>query len=248
MKPAQIAIGAVAAIAIAGLAYQAGRSQAPAVVANGAAVPASAPAPEASAVLASAAAAASVPLVAESSASVPAINPAASTPAPQAAAKAPSKPAPRPAPKPANPAPTPAPQEHSHVAKADPEGIEAQHQKPVEPAPPKLCAECATVVQIRSEQREGKGSGLGAVGGAVLGGLLGNQIGGGNGKTLATVAGAAAGGLAGNSIEKSRNARQVWVVRVSYQDGRTRSFEYEHQPDLRVDMVVRERDGVLERY
>ena len=82
----------------------------------------------------------------------------------------------------------------------------------------------------------------------MLGGLLGNQIGGGNGKTLATVAGAAAGGLAGNSIEKSRNARQVWVVRVSYPDGRTRSFEYEHQPDLRVDMVVRERDGVLERY
>jgi uncharacterized protein YcfJ len=113
---------------------------------------------------------------------------------------------------------------------------------------PKLCAECATVVDVHSERREGKASGLGAVGGALLGGVLGHQVGGGTGKKIATVAGAAAGGFAGNSVEKSQTAREVWMVRVSYPDGDKRSFEFDHRPDFRVNTVVRVRDGVLERY
>lgn len=124
----------------------------------------------------------------------------------------------------------------------------ARTQAPAPAAEPKLCAECATVVDVHSEHREGKASGLGAVGGALLGGVLGHQVGGGTGKKIATVAGAAAGGFAGNQVEKSQTARQVWMVRVSYPDGDKRSFEFDHQPDFRVNSVVRVRDGVLERY
>ncbi|MCV2368025.1 glycine zipper 2TM domain-containing protein [Roseateles oligotrophus] len=120
-------------------------------------------------------------------------------------------------------------------------------QAPVAEAP-KLCAECATVVDVRSEQREGKASGIGVVGGALLGGLLGHQVGGGTGKKLATVAGAAAGGFAGNQVEKSHGAHQVWTVRVSYPDGGKRSFEFDHQPEFRVNAVVRVHNGSLERY
>lgn len=119
---------------------------------------------------------------------------------------------------------------------------------PAPAAEPKLCAECATVVDVHSEHREGKASGLGAIGGALLGGVLGHQVGGGTGKKLATVAGAAAGGFAGNQVEKSQTARQVWMVRVSYPDGDKRSFEFDQRPDFRVNTVVRVHNGVLERY
>lgn len=114
-------------------------------------------------------------------------------------------------------------------------------------AKPVLCNECATVLSVRQEQRAGEASGLGAVGGAVIGGLLGNQVGGGNGKTLATVGAAAAGGYFGNEMEKKHKAHQVWRVRVAFSDASTRSFEFAHDPGVKVDEVVRVRDGELVR-
>jgi uncharacterized protein YcfJ len=85
--------------------------------------------------------------------------------------------------------------------------VQAASEKPAAEAPAKsalasLCEGCALVKDVHTEQRKGKGSGVGAVGGAVVGGLLGHQVGGGSGKSLMTVGGAVAGGVAGNEIEK----------------------------------------------
>ncbi|RQO55922.1 hypothetical protein DBR47_18800 [Paucibacter sp. KBW04] len=127
------------------------------------------------------------------------------------------------------------------------DGASAAKQVPVAQAKPALCHECATVLSVRKEQRAGEASGLGAVGGAVIGGLLGNQIGGGNGKKLATVGGAAAGGYFGNEMEKKHKAQQVWLVKVGFSDASTRSFEFANDPGVKVDEVVRVRDGELIR-
>ncbi len=111
----------------------------------------------------------------------------------------------------------------------------------------RLCDGCAWVQAVRTEQREGKGSGLGAVGGAVVGGLLGNQIGGGTGKKLATVGGAVAGGVAGNAVEKNSKTRTVWIVQLVNRDGSQRSVEQGDDPHLRPGDKVVERDGQLTR-
>jgi outer membrane lipoprotein SlyB len=103
------------------------------------------------------------------------------------------------------------------------------------------------VLSIQQETREGKASGLGAVGGAVIGGLLGNQIGGGNGKKIATVGGVVAGGMAGHEIEKHQKAQRVWVVRVKNSDGRSQTFVRESDPQFSVGDVLQLRDGQFQR-
>lgn len=112
---------------------------------------------------------------------------------------------------------------------------------------PALCSECARVVEVHEETRQGKASGIGAVGGAVLGGLLGNQVGGGTGKKIATIGGAVAGGYAGNEIEKRQKSHRVWVVRLSHADGSTQRLEQGQDPGLRSGDVVVVRDGRIER-
>lgn len=119
--------------------------------------------------------------------------------------------------------------------------------KPAKPEAVALCADCARVLAVQEETREGKASGLGAVGGAVIGGLLGNQIGGGTGKKIATVGGAVAGGMAGNEIEKRQKSHRVWVVRVKLDDGRVQSFVREHDPQFQVGDVLRVRNGQWQR-
>lgn len=109
----------------------------------------------------------------------------------------------------------------------------------VEQSPPALCQSCGRVTDVHTESRHGKASGVGVVGGAVVGGLLGNMVGGGNGKKLATVGGAVAGGYAGNEIEKSQKSYNVWIVQVQERDGRTRRFERNSDPGLRVGDEVR---------
>lgn len=112
---------------------------------------------------------------------------------------------------------------------------------------PALCSECARVAEVHEETRQGKASGVGAVGGAVLGGILGHQVGGGTGKKLATIGGAVAGGYAGNEIEKRQKAHRVWVVRVTHADGRSQRFEQAQDPGLRTGDVVVVHDGRIER-
>lgn len=135
----------------------------------------------------------------------------------------------------------PAPQ---RLASADAPTVREQthqtHAAAAEPsAPPALCNGCGRVTDVHTETRRGKASGVGAVGGAVVGGLLGNMVGGGNGRKLATVGGAVAGGYAGNEIEKNQKTTTVWVVQVEERDGRTRRFERNADPDLRVGDQVR---------
>jgi len=131
------------------------------------------------------------------------------------------------------------------VREVRPAPIERQAQPaPVaERAAPALCAGCARVTAVHTETRQGKASGVGAVGGAVVGGLLGNMVGGGNGKKLATVAGAVGGGYAGNEIEKSQKSYTVWIVQVKDADGRARRFERSADPGLRVGDEVRLTDN-----
>ncbi|QPF71948.1 glycine zipper 2TM domain-containing protein [Roseateles sp. DAIF2] len=147
----------------------------------------------------------------------------------------------------AEPAPRPVSSSHSKPAPAK----QQQHQQQQQPvastaAPaPRLCDECSRVVSVQSEERQGEGSGLGAIGGAVIGGLLGNQVGGGSGKKIATVGGAVAGGYAGNEIEKRHKSYRVWVVRLADRDGATRRHEQRQDPQVRAGDVVVVRDGLL---
>ncbi|MCH7342492.1 glycine zipper 2TM domain-containing protein [Pelomonas sp. CA6] len=135
----------------------------------------------------------------------------------------------------------------THQGGGKPPVVAGETAPPAQAAAPRLCAECATVVSVRAETRQGEASALGTIGGAVVGGLLGNQIGGGTGRKIATVGGAVAGGYAGREIEKRANSHQVWVVRLRYGDQSTRSMELRHDPGLRSGDVVRVRDGQIER-
>ncbi len=88
-----------------------------------------------------------------------------------------------------------------------------------------VCSNCGTVESATPIQREGSGTGLGAVAGGVLGAVVGNQVGGGNGRAAATVLGALGGGWAGNTVEKKMKKETLYQVRVRMEDGGSRSFE-----------------------
>ena len=95
-----------------------------------------------------------------------------------------------------------------------------------QPAPVRsVCGNCGTVESATPIQREGSGTGLGAVAGGVLGAVVGNQMGGGNGRTAATVLGALGGGWAGNTVEKKMKKETLYQVRVRMEDGGSRTFE-----------------------
>lgn len=124
------------------------------------------------------------------------------------AEKAAPAPVPRPvATKTAKPAPAVAPLEAKAV--------------PVKP----VCANCATVTAVTPVEREGQGSGTGAVAGGVLGAIVGNQVGQGQGKDLATIIGAIGGGIAGNQVEKKMKKVTVYQVDLRLDDGGRRTLE-----------------------
>ena len=76
---------------------------------------------------------------------------------------------------------------------------------------------------------------------------LGHQIGSGRGNTVATIAGAGVGAYAGNEIEKNRNARHVWVLKLSRADGSTQRLEQGQDPGVVPGDVVIVRNGHVER-
>jgi outer membrane lipoprotein SlyB len=116
---------------------------------------------------------------------------------------------------------------------------------PVAQAP--ACYDCGRVVAINAVQSQPQqGSGLGGIGGAVVGGLLGNQVGNGNGRTVATIAGAVGGAYAGNEVEKRTRVTTTYQVRVKMEDGQSRNFPYNNQPNWRVGDRVRVVDGYLQ--
>lgn len=108
------------------------------------------------------------------------------------------------------------------------------------PAPAQtLCAGCGKVVAVNLHEKEGEGGALGIIAGGATGAVLGHQVGGGMGKDLATIAGAVGGAYAGKKIEEKVKTRKVWAVSVRYDDGRTHSFEFAQDPDLKVGDTVR---------
>lgn len=86
------------------------------------------------------------------------------------------------------------------------------------------CADCAVVESVRTVQKQGEGTGLGAVGGGVVGGLLGNQVGKGHGRDAMTVIGAVGGAYAGHQIEKSARSTTQYQTTVRFEDGSVRTF------------------------
>lgn len=112
--------------------------------------------------------------------------------------------------------------------------------------PARICRDCGRVESVQPVQTQASPSGVGIVGGAVVGGLLGNQVGGGSGKTLATIAGAVGGGYAGNEVEKRTRTASTYQVRVRMEDGQSRNFPYNNQPNWRQGDRVRVVDGYLQ--
>jgi outer membrane lipoprotein SlyB len=115
------------------------------------------------------------------------------------------------------------------VAKAEPrpETQAALVPPPPPPAPvvvAAICHECAVIEDVKTVEKAGQASGVGAVGGAVVGGILGHQVGAGRGKDLATVLGALGGGLGGNQIEKSVKTDKQYQTVVRYDDGSKGTF------------------------
>ena len=103
------------------------------------------------------------------------------------------------------------------------------------------------VVQaIETVPREEVGIGVGTLAGAAVGGVLGNQVGQGRGNTAATIAGAAGGALAGHEMEKNMQQNNpVYRVSVRMDDGSTRMFAMETQPNLRVGDRIQVANGVI---
>ncbi|MDP3701727.1 MAG: glycine zipper 2TM domain-containing protein [Hylemonella sp.] len=151
---------------------------------------------------------ASLPAVPVVAAPAAASEPVARQPVAEKATPAVAAPAPRPAAaKTARPAPVATP-------------VEAK------PAPAKpVCADCATVTAVTPVEREGQGSGTGAVAGGVLGAIVGNQVCQGQGKDLATIIGAIGGGIAGNQVEKKIKKVTVYQVELRLDDGSLRTLE-----------------------
>ena len=105
------------------------------------------------------------------------------------------------------------------------------------------CTDCAKVQSIRLVEEEGQASGVGLVAGGVLGGVLGHQIGSGRGNTASTIAGAAGGAYVGNTVEKNKNAKSYWLVKLKMDTGETRSFTYSSRPSVREGERVKLVDG-----
>lgn len=119
------------------------------------------------------------------------------------------------------------------------------YREPARAQAPAICYECGRVEAVNTVQTQAAPSGVGMIAGGVVGGLLGNQVGGGNGKKIATVAGAVGGGYAGHEIEKRTRSTTTYEVRVRMEDGRTRSFPYNNQPQWNVGDRIRVVDGYL---
>lgn len=109
-----------------------------------------------------------------------------------------------------------------------------------------ICRECAVVEEVRTVEKAGQASGVGAVGGAVVGGILGHQVGSGRGKDLATVLGALGGGLGGNQIEKNVKKETEYQIVVRYDDGSKGLFTQAAPPGWRKGDKVKVINGAIQ--
>src|SRR5262249_55240294 len=120
-------------------------------------------------------------------------------------------------------------QPSKRVARAEPPRAEEAAATPPPPPPPpaavaEICHECGVIQEVRTVEKPGQGSGVGAVGGAVVGGVLGHQVGSGRGKDVATILGALGGAFGGNEVEKQVKKEKQYQTVVRYDDGSTATF------------------------
>lgn len=108
--------------------------------------------------------------------------------------------------------------------------------------------DCGRVTGIDHHEKEGDGSGVGAVAGGVAGALLGNQVGKGGTRTLATVGGAAGGAYLGNMAEKKVKAKKMSKVSVKMDSGAVQTFDLKGDTQLAPGDRVQIKDGVPNRY
>ncbi|MFM9969129.1 MAG: glycine zipper 2TM domain-containing protein [Burkholderiales bacterium] len=117
----------------------------------------------------------------------------------------------------------------------------AQAQEPPAPvrvvAPP--CRECGVVESVNEIEKEGDGSGLGAVAGGVVGAIAGKQVGGGRGRDVMSVLGAIGGAFAGNAIEKNAKKTKSYDITIRFEDGSTRTLSQATPPVWRSGDKVR---------
>lgn len=139
------------------------------------------------------------------------------------------------------------------VAKSQPPRHEPQVAAVVPPPPPPapvvvaaICRECAVVEDVRTVEKAGQASGVGAVGGAVVGGVLGHQVGSGRGKDLATVLGALGGALGGNQVEKTVKKETQYQIVVRYDDGSKGTFTQATPPSWHKGDKVRVINGAIQ--
>ena len=120
---------------------------------------------------------------------------------------------------------------------------------PAAPAPAvvaAICHECAVIEEVRTIEKAGQASGVGAVGGAVVGGVLGHQVGAGRGKDLATILGALGGGFGGNQIEKTVKKEKEYQTVVRYDDGSKGLFTQAAAPSWHKGDKVKVINGAIQ--
>ena len=137
------------------------------------------------------------------------------------------------------------------LAKSQPPRREPQVAAIVPPPPPPvavaaICRECAVVEDVRTVEKAGQASGVGAVGGAVVGGVLGHQVGSGRGKDLATVLGALGGALGGNQVEKTVKKETEYQIVVRYDNGSKGTFTQATPPSWHKGDKVKVINGAIQ--
>lgn len=123
-----------------------------------------------------------------------------------------------------------------------------REQKPgpspvAKPAQPAACANCGVVVAVRTEEKKGKGTGLGAVIGGVAGAVVGHGIT--DGKDAGTIVGAAGGAVAGHQMERHARATQRFHVDVRMTDGTVKTVTSDTAPAWKSGDRVRLQNGQL---
>jgi outer membrane lipoprotein SlyB len=84
--------------------------------------------------------------------------------------------------------------------------------------------------------------------GGVIGGVLGHQVGGGAGNSVATVAGAVGGAVVGREIGQAHGDRDVFRVRVRFENGSYETVTQANVGDLRIGDNVRIDKGRVYRH
>jgi outer membrane lipoprotein SlyB len=104
-----------------------------------------------------------------------------------------------------------------------------------------ISARYGVVTEVRrTNVREARGLGAGAVIGALVGGVVGSTVGHGTGRTLATVGGAVAGGAVGQGIQ-NRNAdnQEGYLITVRVDNGNILTIAQDTHDWVRAGQRVR---------